>query len=139
MQKFVVSMLRDFILMILFLKCLKIYLFLTALDLHRCQDFFLVSASRGYSIVVVCRLHISVATLAVEQGLWGTWASEVVAHGFSSCISCTLQHRLDSCGTRAQLLHSMWDPPGSGIEAVAPALTGGFFTTKPPGKPSSDS
>lgn len=81
MQKLVVSMLRDFILMILFLKCLKIWLFLTALDLHR-LDFFLVSASRSYSIVVVCRLHISVATLAVEQGLWAH-GLQVVAHGLS--------------------------------------------------------
>ena len=29
----------------------------------------------------------------------------------------------------------MWDPPGSGIELVSPALAGGFFTTEPPGKP----
>ena len=29
----------------------------------------------------------------------------------------------------------MWDPPRPGIEPVSPALTGGFFTTEPPGKP----
>ena len=29
----------------------------------------------------------------------------------------------------------MWDLPGSGMEPVSPALTGGFFTTEPPGKP----
>ena len=29
----------------------------------------------------------------------------------------------------------MWDPPGSGIKLVSPALTGGFFTTEPPRKP----
>ena len=29
----------------------------------------------------------------------------------------------------------MWDPPGSEIEPVSPTLTSGFFTTKPPGKP----
>jgi len=29
----------------------------------------------------------------------------------------------------------MWDLSGSGIEPVSPALAGGFFTTKPPGKP----
>ena len=27
------------------------------------------------------------------------------------------------------------DLPGLGIEPVSPALTGGFFTTEPPGKP----
>ena len=31
------------------------------------------------------------------------------------------------------LLHGMWDPPGSGIKPVCPALTGKFFTTEPPG------
>ena len=29
----------------------------------------------------------------------------------------------------------MWNLPGSGIESASPALTGGFFTAEPPGKP----
>jgi len=29
----------------------------------------------------------------------------------------------------------MWGLPGSGIEAVFPALAGRFFTSEPPGKP----
>ena len=29
----------------------------------------------------------------------------------------------------------MWDLPGPGLEPVSPALTGGFLTTVPPGKP----
>jgi len=29
----------------------------------------------------------------------------------------------------------MWDLPGPGIKPVFPALTGSFFTAKPPGKP----
>ena len=29
----------------------------------------------------------------------------------------------------------MWDLPGPGFEPVSPALTGGFLTTVPPGKP----
>ena len=28
----------------------------------------------------------------------------------------------------------MWDLPGPGIEPMSPTLTGGFFTTEPPGK-----
>ena len=40
------------------------------------------------------------------------------------------------CGTRASLLQGMWDLPGSGTEPMSPALTGGFFITEPPGKPS---
>ena len=43
--------------------------------------------------------------------------------------------RLSSCGSRAQLLCSMWDLPGPGLEPVYPALAGRFSTTAPPGKP----
>ncbi|KAJ8777326.1 hypothetical protein J1605_014709 [Eschrichtius robustus] len=43
--------------------------------------------------------------------------------------------RLSSCGSRAQLLRGMWDPPRPGLESVSPALAGGFSTTAPPGKP----
>ena len=28
----------------------------------------------------------------------------------------------------------MWDLPGPGLEAMSPALAGGFLTTAPPGK-----
>ena len=45
--------------------------------------------------------------------------------------------RLSSCGSRAQLLCSMWDPPRPGLEPVSPALAGRFSTTAPPGKPCS--
>ena len=44
-------------------------------------------------------------------------------------------HRLSSCGSRAQLLHGMWDLPRLGLEPVSPALAGRFSTTAPPGKP----
>ena len=42
--------------------------------------------------------------------------------------------RLSNCGSRAQLLRSMWDLPRPGLEPVSPALAGGFLTTAPPGK-----
>ena len=45
-----------------------------------------------------------------------------------------LEHRLNSCGAGAQLLHSMWHLPGSRVEPVSPALAGRFFITEPPGK-----
>ena len=45
--------------------------------------------------------------------------------------------RLSSCGSRAQPLHGMWDPPRPGLEPVSPALAGGFSTAAPPGKPTS--
>ena len=43
--------------------------------------------------------------------------------------------RLSSCGTRAQLLCGMWDPPRPGLKPVSPALAGRFSTTAPAGKP----
>ena len=43
--------------------------------------------------------------------------------------------RLSSCGSRAQLLRGMWDPPRPGLEPVSPALAGRFLTTAPQGKP----
>ena len=43
--------------------------------------------------------------------------------------------KLSNCGSRAQLLRGMWDPPRPGLEPVSPALAGKFSTTAPPGKP----
>ena len=43
--------------------------------------------------------------------------------------------RLSNCGSRAQLLHGMWDPPRPGLEPASPALAGRLPTTAPPGKP----
>ena len=57
-----------------------------------------------------------------------------MARGLSSCGSRALEHRLSSCGTRAQMLRGMWDLPGPGLEPASPALAGGFLTTAPPGK-----
>ena len=55
-------------------------------------------------------------------------ASLVVEHRLQTC-------RLSNCGSRAQLLHGMWDLPRPGLEPVSPALAGRFSTTAPPGKP----
>ena len=43
--------------------------------------------------------------------------------------------RISNCGSRAQLLRSMRDPPRPGPEPVPPALAGRLPTTAPPGKP----
>ena len=56
--------------------------------------------------------------------------------GLSGCSSWALEHRLNSWGTWTYLLLSIWGLPGAGIEPVSPAFADGFFTTKPPGKPS---
>ena len=55
-------------------------------------------------------------------------ASLVAEHRLQMC-------RLSSCGSRAQPLRGMWDPPRPGLEPVSPALAGGLSTTAPPGKP----
>ena len=43
--------------------------------------------------------------------------------------------RLSNCGSRAQLLHGMWDPPRPGLKPASPASAGRLSTTAPPGKP----
>ena len=73
------------------------------------MGFSLVGVSRGYSLV-----GSAWASLVAERVLWGAQASVTVA--------------------RAQLLCSLWDPPGSGIKPVSSASEGEFFTTEPPGK-----
>ena len=55
-------------------------------------------------------------------------ASLVAEHRLQTC-------RLSNCGSRAQLLHGMWDLPRPGLEPVSPALAGRFSTSAPPGKP----
>ena len=64
-------------------------------------------------------------------GKWGPLfiaASLVAEHRLQTC-------RLSNCGSRAQLLRSMWDLPRPGLEPVSPASAGRFSTTAPPGKP----
>ena len=58
------------------------------------------------------------------------------AHGLSSCSSQVREHRLDSWATQAYLLWGTWNPPGEGIKPTLPSLAAWFFTTEPPGKPS---
>ena len=64
------------------------------------MDFSLVAESGGQSLVAVCRLLITVASL-VEHGLQDMWASVVSACGLSSCGSWALEHRLNSCDAQA--------------------------------------
>ena len=71
----------------------------------------------------------------MEHRLWNVRASVVEAYGLSSCNSRALEHGLNSCGTQASLLLSMWDLPRPGIKPASAPLADKFFTTKPPGKP----
>ena len=47
-----------------------------------------VAASGGYSLAVVLRLPDAVASLIVEHGLQGLWASAVVVPGLSCPMAC---------------------------------------------------
>ena len=76
----------------------------------------LVVASGGYSLVVVCRLLVAVASLVADHRLHSVQASEVEAHDLSCPAACGIL------------------VPGLGIEPVSPVLAGGFLTTGPPGK-----
>ena len=96
------------------------------------QTFSLVGESGGYSLVMMCGLLILVASLVAEHRFY-------MARGLSRCGSRALEHRLYSCGTRAQLLRGLWDLPGPGIKRVFPALAGEFFTTEPARKPKNTS
>ena len=75
------------------------------------------------------------ACLVAQHGLSGARASRAAVHGLRSCSSGAPDHRINSCGTQALLLTSMWELSGSVIEPVSPALAGRLFTTEPSGKP----
>ena len=73
----------------------------------------------------------------------GKWGPPFIAvrGPLTIVVSLVAEHRLQTrrlsnCGSRAQLLRGMWDPPRPGLEPVSPALAGRFSTTVPPGKPS---
>ena len=137
------------------------FFFLAALGLCCCAWAFSSCSKWGLLLVAVHGLLIVVASLVAEHGLQhadfsscSTQAQQlqhmgpracglqqlrlvgsvVVACGLSSCGSRALEHRLSSCGAWAQLLRSMWNLPGPGIEPLSPTLAGRFSTTVPPGK-----
>ena len=90
----------------------------------------------GFSLGAVHQLLTAVTSTVAEHGLQGTRASAVVARGLGSWGSQALEHKtLSTCGVQAQLLHSMWDLPGSGTGLMSPAMADGLFTTKHQGSP----
>ena len=65
----------------------------------------------------------------------GKWGPLFIAARGASPSRPLQTRRLSDCGSRAQSLRGMWDPPRPGLEPVSPALEGRFPTTAPPGKP----
>ena len=98
-----------------FLKFIYFYLFLGVLGLRFCARAFSSCGKRGPLFIAVHGPLTIAASLVAEHRLQ--------------------THRLSNCGSRAQLLHSMWDLPRPGLEPMSPALAGRFSTTAPPGKP----
>lgn len=96
---------------------------------------FLVVVSWGYCCSLQCK-GISLWWLPCGAQVPGVWASAVVAHRPSSCDLWAPEHRLSSCGQRAQLFRCMWSLFGPGIELVSSVLAGEFLSTGPPGKSS---
>ena len=104
------------------------FLFLAVLGLHRCTD---------------CSLAAGVGLLPSSRDVQASHCSgfshcgaQALRHsGFSSWSSWALEHRLNSCGSWALMLHGMRDLLGSGIKSVSPALAGRFFATEPPRRP----
>ena len=110
-----------------------IYLFIAVLGLCCCLGFSLVAA-------IGAILHCD-AWASHCDNLSSGRAQALGPMGFSSCGTWTqslqswaLRHRLNSCGTEAELLRGMWDLPGPGIKPVSCTLGGGFLSTVPPGK-----
>ena len=84
----------------------------------------------------MCWVSVAAVSLFAESGVYSgcsaqasqyggfcCWGEQVPGcSGFVLCSYASLEHRLSSCGARAQLLHGMSDLPRSGIEPVSPAL-----------------
>ena len=88
---------------------------MAVLGLHFCVRAFSICGKRGPLFIVVRGPLTIAASLVAEHRLQ--------------------MRRLSNCGSRAQLLHGMWDLPRPGLEPVSPALAGRLSTTAPPGKP----
>ena len=120
------KVLRYFLFLLLFFFYNFIY-FLAALGLCCCAQAFCSCGEQWLLFLVVPGCLIVVAPLITVPGLQ--------AHGLSNCGRLPLKHRLSSCAVQDWVLLGMWGLPGPGIKPVTPALTGGFFSTEPPGKP----
>ena len=100
---------------VFFLNFIYLFLFLAVLGLRFCARAFSSCGKWGPLFIMVHEPLTVAASLVAEHRLQ--------------------TRRLSSCGSQAQLLRGMWDPPRPGLEPMSPALAGRFSTTAPPGKP----
>ena len=107
------SFFKNFLIYYLFI--IIIFLFLAVLGLRFCARAFSSCSKWGPLFIAACGPLTIAASLVAEHRLQTP--------------------RLSSCGSWAQSLRGMWDPPRPGLEPVSPALAGRLSTTVPPGKP----
>ena len=88
----------------------------------------------GLLFIGVCGLFTAVASPVEEQRLQALGLQQL-PHRLSNCSLWAPECCLSSCGSGPQLLHSMRNLPGSGIEPMSSALADRFLTTEPPRKP----
>ena len=105
-------------------------------------NFFFFFNSRSFIYLFIFMTVLGLRFCARAFSSCGKWGPLFIAvHGpLTIAASLVAEHRLQTrrlsnCGSRAQLLRGMWDPPRPGLEPVCPALAGRFSTTAPPGKP----
>ena len=103
------------------------------------SSFFFFFSFPLYLFIWLCWVFVSVRGLSPVVASGGPLFI-AVRRPLTIAASPVAEHRLQtrrlsSCGSRAQLLRGMWDPPRPGLEPVSPALAGRFSTTAPPGKP----
>ena len=88
---------------------------MAVLGLRFCARAFSSCGKRGPLLIAVCGPLTIAASLVAEHRLQ--------------------TRKLSNCGSQAQLLRGMWDPPRPGLEPVSPASAGRLSTIVPPGKP----
>ena len=99
---------------------------MAVLRLCCCDGFFLFVTSRA-TLELWCA-DFSVRWLLLLQSMGSRMCGSVVlAPGLQSSGSVVVVHGF--------LALRMWDLLGPGMDPVSPALTGGFFSTEPPGQP----
>ena len=115
------KLLRDLILRVLITRKKTVFFKLFFLKIYLLIDWLL------------CWVFVSVLGLSLVVASRGHSSSRCT--GLSLSWPLVAERRLSNCGSQAQLLHGMWDPPRPGLEPMSPALAGRFSTTAPPGKP----
>ena len=105
-----------------FLIYVCMYVCMALLGLHFCARAFSSCGKRG-PLFIGCGVHSSsrCAGLSPSRPL-------IAEHRLQT-------RRLSNCGSRAESLRGMWDPPRPGPEPAFLALAGRLSTTAPPGKP----